>query len=99
VDFDGQHFHNLTAYQPHNFSDILSWKLHSKKVLWPKTINNTATPDVSAVTGDVVKVTFINHASDEGIDQPIDDLKQALKISHIATDDFITLQFGESKNF
>jgi len=62
--FDGRRFHNLEPPAHKGFVDFLRWQLTRKPGPWNKwTDSQPGSAPPSRVTGSVLRVTFINHAT------------------------------------
>lgn len=62
--FDGETFRNQDPFQRKSFADVMRWRWTSEPVPWPdRRGNEPGPPPPERVTGDRVRVTFVNHAT------------------------------------
>lgn len=62
--FDGKRFHNPPPFDRRGFRDLLNWRLHAQRGLWPELIQAPyGPPPPPAVEGGNLRVTFINHST------------------------------------
>jgi L-ascorbate metabolism protein UlaG (beta-lactamase superfamily) len=62
--YDGRRFFNSPRESKRTFWHFLKWQLSGNRQAWPKSVENTATPQLATeLASDEIAVTFVNHAT------------------------------------
>jgi L-ascorbate metabolism protein UlaG (beta-lactamase superfamily) len=61
--FDGSKFENHWAPMPNRFLDFLKWRLTSNRGHWPESVEVTTSVPPARVSGDLLRVTNVGHAT------------------------------------
>lgn len=61
--FDGERFHNLQPFPEQPIADVIRWQVSRDRGEWRDAANPPAAPPPARVTGQQVRITFVNHAT------------------------------------